>query len=121
MAYNVTLTQFVISDISINTDPAQLTNIPEPVHMHNEASFTCRPPVNPDDATAMVECDFKMHSDADTLVVTLSASGIFQFDSIPDSWLEAIKEYCTRPMVDACKTRVQNILKEMGMALKFDK
>lgn len=121
MAYNVTLTQFVISDISINADPAQLTTNQETVKMHNEASFTCRPPVNPDDATAMLECNFKMRSDGDTLVVNLSASGIFRFDSIPDSWLEAIKEYCTHPMVDACKARVENILKEMGMALKFNK
>lgn len=121
MAYNVTLTRFVISDISMNADPAQLTNIQEPVHVDTEVSFAFRPPVNPDDATVMVECKFKMHSDGDTLVVTLSASGIFKFDSIPDSWLEPIKEYCTQPMVDACTTRVQNILKEMGIALKFNK
>ena len=35
MAYNVTLTQFVISDISINADPAQLTNNQETVKMHS--------------------------------------------------------------------------------------
>lgn len=121
MAYDVTLTQFVISDISISTDSTQINNIQKPINVDIEVSFTCRPPVNPDDTTVMVECNFKMHSDADTLVVTLSSSGIFQFDSVPDNWLEPVKEYCTAPMVDTCKTRVQNILKEMGIALKINK
>lgn len=121
MAYDVTLTQFAISNISISTDPTQLNNIQEPVNVDTEVSFTCRPPVNPDDATVMVECNFKMHSDADTLVVNLSSSGIFQFDSIPDNWLKPVKEYCTAPMVDTCTTRVQNILNEMGIALKINK
>ena len=121
MTYNVTLTRFVISDISINTDPAQLTNVQKPVCVNTESSFTCRPPVNPDDATVMVECTFKMHTDGDALVIQLSASGIFRFDSIPDNWLEPVKKYCTQPMVDACTTRAQNILNEMGMSLKLNK
>lgn len=43
MAYDVTLTQFVISNISINTDPTQLNSIQEPVNVDTEVSFTCRP------------------------------------------------------------------------------
>ena len=121
MDYKVTMTQFVISDISINADPAQLTDIQTPINISTEFSFTCRPPVNPDDATVMVECKLEIHSAADTLTVNLSASGIFQFDSVPDNWIEPVKELCTPLMVEACMTRVQNILKEMGMALALNK
>lgn len=43
MDYKVTMTQFVISDISINADPAQLTDIQTPINISTEFSFTCRP------------------------------------------------------------------------------
>ena len=40
MEYEVTLTQFVISNISISTDPTQLNSIQKPVNVDTEVSFT---------------------------------------------------------------------------------
>ena len=117
MDYHVTLKKFVISNISISADAEHLEGIQEPIKLETQSTFNFRPPVSPDDPTVLLECDFKIQSDEETLTISMTASGIFEFDSIPDEWLEPVKKHCAKPLVDACFEKVQNILKIIALPI----
>lgn len=119
MDHKISMMKFVISSVSINTDPDQLSNLQEPKALNQTSHFSCRPPVDMDDATVLVDGSLQMKSDDEALAVSLSASAVFQFDAIPEDWIDSVKSQCTSPFLHACTDRVQDILKLMGITVSI--